>query len=507
MPLNGEMQRALNGMHITIPTEVQARVIPVALEGRDILATSKTGTGKTLAFLIPLFTHLKENEKSTALILAPTRELSQQIAEVVKNMFGPKNPYKAALIIGGADIHRQFAALREKPRLIIGTSGRIMEHMQRKTIDLSHTDFIVLDETDRMLDMGFVQDINYILSAVPKKRRMLLFSATMPASIEKLSKIYLTKPFRVTVGETHTAHELITQNHKRVELRDKLGVLTEELDNRKGTVLIFTKTKRKADVLARQLRDKGYESKALHSDLSQNQRKNVLQAFRDGKINILVATDIASRGLDIDHITNVINYDVPYTPEEYIHRVGRTGRAGREGWALTLVTEEDSKKWKAVCNMLAGKKYAGVERKSNRVIKKINNFITDRPALPELKKPLRRNTQPKKSKPSSGAAGQFDFHKEAYVSPEKPKDKAPRNKYKKAESGAKPQEKASSAKPARHIAKPEPKETRTKNKKFVSKYKFDFKKFKEEQKKKQKFGKGNNKKQKFTNKPSGRGRK
>ncbi|WP_424244096.1 superfamily II DNA/RNA helicase [Elusimicrobium posterum] len=372
--LEKDLLSAVTSMGITIPTEIQAKVIPQALQNKDILGTSKTGTGKTLAFLIPLFTYLKHNDGANALILAPTRELAIQIDEVIKELFNTHIPYRMAVLVGGANMQRQLRELEKKPRIIIGTAGRIRDHLQQKSLDFSKTSFVVLDETDRMLDMGFIDDINVFISMLPKKRQMMLFSATMPPTIEKLAKTYMHEPVRISVGETHTAHELISQNHRMVDSKEKQDVLVEELNKRGGSTIVFVKTKYIAQRLCKALVKQGFNAGELHSNMTQNQRKGALTKFRNEKTDVLVATDLASRGLDIDHIQNVINYDVPHTPHDYIHRVGRTGRAGRDGFALTLVSNEDKGRWKDVCNLLYGKEKKTEAKKHNRVLRKMKEF-------------------------------------------------------------------------------------------------------------------------------------
>lgn len=411
MNLDADILHALRGMSITVPTEVQALAVPPGLAGRDILATSQTGTGKTLAFLIPLFTKLRADSGVNALILAPTRELASQIFQTAVNMWAPANRLSAALLIGGADMQKQLHTLKQNPRIIIATPGRTIDHLKRKTVSLKNTAFVVLDETDRMLDMGFVNDINTIFAFLPKERQTFMFSATLPPSIQKLAQAYLKTPARITVGETHKAHALIEQNHIKVAVKEKFETLVKELNARKGTKLVFVKTKHLADRMAKRLNAQNINSASLHGDLKQNKRVAVMDKFRHGKLDVLVATDLAARGLDVSHVENVINYDVPYTPEEYIHRVGRTGRAGKEGSAVTFVTDEDNKKWKAVCNLLAGKSYAGAERRSNRVIKQMDAFVA--PAAADFfKKDLERTAAKKKvnTSPSrKGGVKSFDF--------------------------------------------------------------------------------------------------
>ena len=344
------LQQALARLDITVPTPVQAGAVPPALQGRDVLATAQTGTGKTFAFLLPLAVKLAENPQENALILSPTRELAQQTQEELKKLFSEAFSLPTALIIGGDNIHKQYADLRAHPRVIIATPGRLMDHMGRKSVDLTKTHLLVLDETDRMLDMGFIDDMRRIVAALPAPRQTLLFSATLPEQIQTLAREFLTRPVRVQIGSVVSPADLVVQEIVRVDVREKLPQLLHELNTRKGSVLIFTRTKHGAERLAKQLKLYGQKANALHGDLRQNRRRQVLEFFRNGTVRILVATDVAARGIDVAHIAHVINYDLPQCPEDYIHRIGRTGRAGTVGAALSLISD-DGEKWKEICKV------------------------------------------------------------------------------------------------------------------------------------------------------------
>lgn len=343
------LQSALKRMLITAPTPVQTRTIPPALEGKDILATAQTGTGKTFAFLLPMVVYLLKNPSENALILSPTRELAQQTQEELEKLLDEEHPLKTALVIGGDNIHKQYADLRKKPRVLIATPGRLIDHIGRKSVDLKHTHFLVLDETDRMLDMGFIDDMRRIVALLPSPRQTLLCSATLPREIVSLSNEFLHSPVRVKVGETVLAGTQVLQEVVFVTIREKLPQLLHELNTRAGSVLIFTKTKHGAERLAKELKRYGQKANALHGELRQNRRRQVLEFFKDGTVRVLVATDLAARGLDVSHIEHVINYDLPQCAEDYIHRVGRTGRAGALGNALSLVTEPE--KWQEICRV------------------------------------------------------------------------------------------------------------------------------------------------------------
>lgn len=343
---------ALIQMNYIIPTPIQAQAIPFALEGRDILGSAQTGTGKTAAFGLPLLAHLINNPGSAALVLTPTRELAMQVIDVMRKLLGKEKKIRSALLIGGASMREQFIALRSNPRLIVGTPGRINDHLDRGSLRLNKTDFLVLDETDRMLDMGFGIQIDAILEHIPESRQTLMFSATLPKGIVRLAQKYLNNPERVAIDSVNIAAENIKQDIVRTSEAEKYGKLVNELDSREGSILVFVKTKRGADQLAFKLNKEDFNSKAIHGDLRQNQRDRVINDFRKEKCRILIATDVVARGLDIPHIKHVINYDLPQCPEDYIHRIGRTARAGAEGSALSLISPQDSGKWHAINRLM-----------------------------------------------------------------------------------------------------------------------------------------------------------
>ncbi len=344
------LQAALRRLDIVDPTPVQQGALPPALAGRDVLATAQTGTGKTFAFLLPLAVRLFQNQAENALILSPTRELAQQTQEELKKLFSEEFSFPTALIIGGDNIHKQYADLRDKPRVIIATPGRLIDHIRRKSVNLKNTHCLVLDETDRMLDMGFIDDMRQIVSSLPAPRQTMLFSATLPDEIQNLAQKFLHDPVRVQIGSTVRPADLVLQEIVHVNVREKLPQLLHELKTRQGSVLIFTRTKHGAERLAKQLKMYGQKANALHGDLRQNRRRQVLEFFRNGTVRILVATDVAARGIDVPHIAHVINYDLPQCPEDYIHRIGRTGRAGSVGAALSLISD-DADKWNDICKV------------------------------------------------------------------------------------------------------------------------------------------------------------
>ncbi|MDH5796712.1 MAG: DEAD/DEAH box helicase, partial [Anaplasmataceae bacterium] len=357
----------LKKLKFTIPTEIQKQAIPVAMSGKDVLGSADTGTGKTLAFCIPLVEKLLDDPSAKAMILAPTRELAMQIEKTLKDLldikplredrrdkkfskfskFGGNNRrsfepkftksplgIEMALIIGGEYIGNQFRALKNNPRVIIGTPGRVNDHIERQTLDLNQVSFVVLDETDRMLDMGFSEQIDLILRNVKKERQMLLFSATIPPKITGLVKSYMNNPISIstqTDGKNRIDLKSIKHDVVSVTENEKYNKLLEEVQSREGSIIIFVKTKFGADSLMDRLKDDDQYSEAIHGNLKHRERLKVIAGFRAQKFRIVIGTDIISRGIDIPDIAHVINFDLPDSPEDYVHRIGRTARAGAKG--------------------------------------------------------------------------------------------------------------------------------------------------------------------------------
>lgn len=344
---------SLKRLGLTTPTPIQEKAIPEGLKGHDILASAQTGTGKTIAYLLPLITNLMKDEKSKALILAPTRELAAQIQEAARSLVGSQ--LGSVLLIGGDPMMKQISNLKRNPRLIIGTPGRINDHLNRRTLKLHEASFLVLDEVDRMLDMGFSEALKTIMPHLAKERQTFMFSATMAEDIKKLSLTYLKNPQLISVGSTREPVLKIKQETRHTAANEKFPFLLEELGSREGSVIIFVKTKHGADRLAVKLSQQKHPASAIHGDLKQRKRDSVIQDFRKLKTRIMVATDVAARGLDIPHIMHVINYDLPQCPEDYIHRIGRTGRAGMEGFALSFIAPEDNMKWRRIHNLISNK--------------------------------------------------------------------------------------------------------------------------------------------------------
>ncbi len=348
LKIEDSLKNSLNKMNFTKPTPIQGMAIPPALEGRDILGTAQTGTGKTLAFSIPLINKLILDKNAFALVMCPTRELATQVMEAIKSIISDKINIKTALLIGGESMQKQLRQLGNRSRIIVGTPGRINDHLKRKSLNLSATKYLVLDETDRMLDMGFTPQIEMVLKFVPNDHQTLLFSATLPQNILRISERYLNKPERISTGATSVPIAKIKQETLQVFKENKYDELIDQFLARKGSILVFVKTKRSADKMVKRLKEEGHSADGIHGDLRQSKRDRVINSFRKGLKRILIATDVAARGLDIPLIQHVINYDLPQVPEDYVHRIGRTARAGSDGSALTFLTPDDRSMWNSI---------------------------------------------------------------------------------------------------------------------------------------------------------------
>lgn len=341
------IQQALANKNYETPTPIQEQAIPVALSGRDLLGIAQTGTGKTAAFAIPIIEQLHASESKDqkrvikALILTPTRELAIQIEECFRD-YAKYTPLRHAVIFGGVNQRPQVDKLQRGVDILIATPGRLLDLIAQKHISLDHVRHFVLDEADRMLDMGFIHDIKRLLPMLPKERQTLFFSATMPSAIASLSKTILTNPEKVEVTPVSSTVDAIEQQLFFVEKPQKSELLVSLLKkDKEKSVLIFSRTKHGADKIARTLKKKGIDCEAIHGDKAQNARQRALNNFKSGKTRVIVATDIASRGIDIVNLEMVINYDLPDVPETYIHRIGRTGRAGNSGVAFTFCTQDE----------------------------------------------------------------------------------------------------------------------------------------------------------------------
>ena len=356
--LSAELLRAIDEKGYREATPIQRQAIPLILEGRDVLAGAQTGTGKTAGFALPLLQRLQlspDNRRSVrALILTPTRELAAQVGESVRD-YGRHLPFRTAVIFGGVSINTQIAKLKKGVDVVVATPGRLLDHMQQKTIDLSKIQILVLDEADRMLDMGFIRDIRKILKVMPKERQNLLFSATFSKEIRRLAADLLNAPTEIQVAARNTAVERVTQIVHPVDKRRKRELLSQRIGKENWQqVLVFTRTKHGANRLAGQLTADGLNSVAIHGNKTQAARTRALRDFKAGKVRVMVATDIAARGLDIDRLPHVVNYELPHVPEDYLHRIGRTARAGQEGHAVSLVCVDEQKLLNDIERLLQG---------------------------------------------------------------------------------------------------------------------------------------------------------
>lgn len=336
--LSPQILAVLGRLHFKTPTPIQHQSIPAGLDGKDIIGVAQTGTGKTLAFGLPLIQRLQKMT-GRGLILIPTRELALQVEEMIRKIGGSLG-MTTTVVIGGESMYRQVQALRQQPRMIVATPGRLVDHLQQGTVKLENVKILVLDEADRMLDMGFAPQIDKIMRHVPKDRQTLLYSATMPAEIVHIAATHMKLPVRVEVAPSGTAAENVEQEIIVVAREAKKTLLETVLQEHPGTALVFSRTKHGAKKICRDLNQKGLGAAEIHSNRSQSQRKEALEGFKRGRYRVLVATDIAARGIDVSHIELVVNYDLPDNSGDYVHRIGRTGRAGREGKAISFATPD-----------------------------------------------------------------------------------------------------------------------------------------------------------------------
>jgi len=357
LQLAPEILKALIESGYTTPTPIQAQAIPLVLEGRDLMAGAQTGTGKTAAFVLPMLQQMLALANTSAsparhpvraLILVPTRELAIQVEKSVQT-YAKHTKLRSLVVYGGVDIKTQTPRLKSGVEILVATPGRLLDHIEMKTVLLNQVQMLVLDEADRMLDMGFMPDLKRILTLLPKHRQNLMFSATFSSEIKKLSADFLTKPKLIEVARSNATAENVTQKVYLVGQTDKHLLLSQLLlGSDASQVLVFTKTKLAASRLARQLQKDGVAADAIHGDKSQLERIQALDAFKQGKVTVLIGTDVAARGLDIDQLPMVINYEIPHAPEDYVHRIGRTGRAGASGKAISLVSPEEEKYLKEI---------------------------------------------------------------------------------------------------------------------------------------------------------------
>jgi len=339
--ISDKVLKAIEEMGWKDPTPIQVESIPYGLEGRDLLAQAQTGTGKTGAFGSIILEKTRPRQKrASALILTPTRELAIQVADEISAL-AKYSGHVCVPIYGGQDIDKQFKSLEKGIDIVVGTPGRVKDHLQRGTLDLKGVKVVVLDEADRMLDMGFIEDIESILQKTPEDRQTMLYSATLPEGVKKLAYDYMRNPKEIIVSRDELVLDLTKQYYISVGRKNKLWALCRVIDAERPKAIIFCHTKRMVDILVERLQKLGYRAEAIHGDMTQSKREKVLQQFKNGQVDLLVATDVAARGLDIDNVNYVINYDIPEHPDIYVHRIGRTGRAGKVGVAITFVTNEE----------------------------------------------------------------------------------------------------------------------------------------------------------------------
>jgi ATP-dependent RNA helicase DeaD len=339
------LEKAMETLKFDKPTDVQIKAIPHALAGKDVIVSAPTGTGKTLAFCVPIVAKLISDPDFKAAVITPTRELATQIITVLHSLLINNKEVKTALLIGGTPMNKQLSQLKNKVRLVVGTPGRINDHLGRKTLKLGGFGLVVLDEMDRMLDMGFSIQIDEIFKFMPKDKQVLLYSATIVPAIKKTAEKYLNNPESISIDAGEIVNTKIKQEFVHVAKADKYKELLAQIEKCDGTIIIFSKTKKNTDDLAKKLFKDGFHAKAIHGDLRQHTREKIVRQFRKEEFDIVVATDVASRGIDVPHIKLVINYNLPQVAEDYVHRVGRTGRAGKEGNAVTLVSPDERKEW------------------------------------------------------------------------------------------------------------------------------------------------------------------
>ncbi len=411
--LSTELLRAVSDQGYSEPTPIQQKAIPSILQGQDIFASAQTGTGKTAGFTLPLLQLLSKTDsnqvirKPRALILTPTRELAAQVNDSVKT-YGKYLSLRSTSIYGGVGIKAQIKTLHRGVDIIVATPGRLLDHLQQKTVDLSQVEILVLDECDRMLDMGFIRPIRKILGILPPSRQTLMFSATFSQPIQKLAKTLLNSPIQIEVAARNTAAEQVEQLVHPVDQNRKRELLSYLIGfHNWQQVLVFTRTKHGANRLAEQLGNDGLKSTAIHGNKSQAARTRALQEFKQGKVRVLVATDVASRGLDIDHLPHVVNFELPNVPEDYVHRIGRTGRAGKEGRAVSLVCQDEYPYLKDIEKLLSQSLAKEV----------ITGYEPTQTVEVVAEQPKRKNSKPRRSK---GAKSQQPYSPTRGKKPAKP---------------------------------------------------------------------------------------
>lgn len=375
--LSDPVLKSLNSVGYETPTPIQAQTIPPLLDGKDVLGEAQTGTGKTAAFALPILSRIDTKKKlPQVLVLAPTRELAIQVAEAFQRYAAKIKGFHVLPVYGGQDYSGQIRALKRGVHVVVGTPGRVMDHMRRGTLNVSELDCLVLDEADEMLRMGFIDDVEWVMEQTPQERQIALFSATMPKEIRRIAQRYLKEPEEITIKVKTTTAETIRQRFMTVSGVQKLDALTRILEVEAfDAIIIFVRTKTATVELTEKLSARGYGAAAINGDIAQNQRERTINQFKKGKLDILIATDVAARGLDVQRISHVINYDIPYDTESYVHRIGRTGRAGREGEAILFVAPREKRMLSSI-ERATRKKIEPMELPSTKVIneKRVDRF-------------------------------------------------------------------------------------------------------------------------------------
>ncbi|MCL6263710.1 DEAD/DEAH box helicase [Craterilacuibacter sp. RT1T] len=422
--LSPEIQRAIDELGYTEPTPIQAKAIPLVMSGCDLMAAAQTGTGKTAAFVLPLLERLKKFASSSAspamhpvraLILTPTRELADQVGENAR-LYTKYLPLRTTTVYGGINMDPQVAELRRGVEILIATPGRLLDHVGQKTVMLNRVDVLVLDEADRMLDMGFIQDIRKILALLPKERQTMLFSATFSPEIKRLAADFMKSPQTIEVARQNSTNEDVEQLVYQVDSYRKRHLLSYLIRERQmGQAIVFCRTKISADQLARDLKRDGHAAEAIHGDKAQSARQETLNQFKAGEVKVLVATDVAARGLDINELPYVVNYEMPNAPEDYVHRIGRTGRAGASGVAITFMAQGEERQLEGIEKLtrqkFTPKTVEGFQPSwlQAQTLAKPAAHHTDAPRAPE-RRPLER--KPQESRPAEARAGQRPERKE-----------------------------------------------------------------------------------------------
>ncbi|MCB0407417.1 MAG: DEAD/DEAH box helicase [Bdellovibrionales bacterium] len=401
-PLAKSLLSALNDIGFNETTPIQEKALPILFGERDLIATSQTGSGKTAAYLIPMLNHLIETPNKRGLILVPTRELATQVFDFMQQLLKYEKSMTSIRIVGGVDIRRQFRQLQKKQRIIVATPGRLIDHLKRNTVQLNNIEHLVLDEGDRMIDMGFLPQLKQIIQYLPKKRQTSFFTATLDKKVSELANSYLQSPEKVSIGQSSRPVKSIRQKVLQVRVEEKENRLLDELNQRSGAVIVFFRTQRQTHKAFGYLKQYGFHVDQIHGGRTQGQRNKAISDFKSGKVRILCATDVASRGIDAPHVEHVINMDIPHNHDDYIHRIGRTARNGRQGEALSFVAPNEVRTWNSLVKKyeLSGVDLPESPRKARS--KKTKNFSNAKPNSRSSSKPTNSRSNSKPHSKSNG---------------------------------------------------------------------------------------------------------